>query len=59
MRYQFFTVCCGDPGSDSERLNTFLAAHPMVETMPPGRPPLARLPTLGRPRRPTQDDHAA
>lgn len=30
MRYQFFTVRCADPGSDSERLNAFLAAHPIL-----------------------------
>jgi len=30
MRYQFFTVRCADPGSDCERLNAFLAAHPIL-----------------------------
>jgi len=102
MRYQFFTVRCADPVPDSERLNAFLAAHPIlsvdreliadgensywafcialaesgsaldaaaskarrgsrptVETLPPGRSPLPRLPMPGRTRRATRADHAA
>ncbi|EGV30884.1 HRDC domain protein [Thiorhodococcus drewsii AZ1] len=30
MRYHFFTVRCIDPAADSERLNAFLAAHPVL-----------------------------
>ena len=56
MRYQFFTVRCADPVPDSERLNAFLAAHPILSVV---RELLPLLPTPGRPCRPTRGDHAA